>query len=459
MRASLLSVVERHCNRRFRSRRSGLRLVLQHLRRNRRRWRALEQQFGRQPQGIQHRLSSLPIFGQRGRDDPPVAIPSVRRLVWLRQSPLQQDIGQGIRVARNPGQPITRCCPPDQVQAIAQHPQPGTGHVDRLGAAPQQAPHGVQQILFHRHTQRVLSSQFPPGSQVSFDAVAVGGGEEFHQWIGAIGHPNQCLEQRRHQAGVDDSLAAVDELLTTALTELSDRHETLAQQLRQQGATPPTYSQPLSYAMAITSPRGRRFLEVLQTADRYAQQVDGLWLCEALDDLARASALLWARRHLVKVAVGIVQLGARTHTLSWFYQQDAGVLKQLADVFQSEQLAWGRDGYLYRPSTDEEARVALRFPLALPDDDADQQQALLAAWAERGWLRTRTPQMLAPDLRLLVLSREVSGHFLVAAGVSRSQWRRLAEQHQALLLARLAPDASSASSTSAKPPEDTKLAA
>ena len=258
--------------------------------------------------------------------------------------------------------------------------------------------------------------------------------------------------------GVDDSLAAVDELLTTALTELGDRHETFAQQLRQQGATPPTYSQPLSYTMAITSPRGRRFLEVLQTADRYAQQVDGLWLCEALDDLARASALLWARRQLVKVAVGIVQLGARTHALSWFYQQDAGVLKQLADAFQNEQLAWGRDGYLYSPSTDEEARVALRFPLAVPDD-ADQQQVLVASWAERGWLRTRTPQALAPDLRLLVLSREVSGHFLVAAGVSRSQRRRLAEQHQALLLAKLTPDASSASGTSAKPREDTELAA
>ncbi len=258
-------------------------------------------------------------------------------------------------------------------------------------------------------------------------------------------------------AGVDDSLAAVDELLTTALTELSTRQETLAQQLRQQGATPPTYSQPLSYALAITSPRGRRFLEVLQTADRYAQQVDGLWLCEALDDLARAGALLWARRHLVKVAVGIVQLGARTHALSWFYQQEAGILKQLADGFQNEQLAWGQDGYLYSPSTDEEARVALRFPLAVPDD-ADQQ-VLVASWAERGWLRTRTPQPLAPDLRLLVLSREVSGHFLVAAGVSRSQRRRLAEQHQALLLARLTPDVSSAGGISAKHREDTELAA
>jgi hypothetical protein len=259
-------------------------------------------------------------------------------------------------------------------------------------------------------------------------------------------------------AGVDDPLAAVDELLTTALTELNNRHEAFAQQLRQQGATPPTYSQPLSYALAITSPRGRRFLEVLQTADRYAQQVDGLWLCEVLDDLARAGALLWARRQLVKVAVGIVQLGARTHALSWFYQQEAGVLKQLADAFQNEQLAWGQDGYLYSPSTAEEARVALRFPLALMDD-TDRQQALLAAWAERGWLRTRTPQALAPDLRLLVLSREVSGHFLVAAGVSRSQRRRLAEQHQALLLAKLTPEASSASGTSATHREDAELAA
>jgi hypothetical protein len=241
-------------------------------------------------------------------------------------------------------------------------------------------------------------------------------------------------------AGVNDMLAAVDELLTTALTELSARQETLAQQLRQQGATPPTYSRPLSYTMAITSPRGRRFLEVLQTADRYAQQVDGLWLCEALDDLARASALLWARRHLVKLAVGIVQLGARTHALSWFYQQEAGVLKQLAEAFQNEHLTWGQDGYLYRPSTGEDVRVALRFPLAL-SEDIDPPQSLLAAWAERGWLQTRTPQALAPDLQLLVLSREVSGHFLVAAGVSRSQRRRLAEQHQALLLARLTPKA------------------
>ncbi|MFO1432449.1 MAG: hypothetical protein U1F76_20300 [Candidatus Competibacteraceae bacterium] len=260
-------------------------------------------------------------------------------------------------------------------------------------------------------------------------------------------------------AGVDESLAAVDELLTTVLTELSARQETLAQQLRQQGATPPTYSRPLSYTMAITSPRGRRFLEVLQTADRYAQQVDGLWLCEALDDLARASALLWARRHLVKLAVGIVQLGARTHALSWFYQQDAGVLRQLAEAFQNEQLAWGQDGYLYSPSTGEEARVALRFPLAFPDDDADQQPALLTAWAERGWLRTRTPQALAPDLQLLVLSREVSGHFLVAAGVSRSQRRRLAEQRQALLLAKLAPETSHLDAVPAPFREKAELAA
>ena len=118
-------------------------------------------------------------------------------------------------------------------------------------------------------------------------------------------------------------------------------------------------------------------------------------------------------------------------------------------------MPWGQDGYLYSPSTDEEARVALRFPLAVTDD-ADQQQALLAAWAERGWLRTRTPQVLSPDLQLLVLSREVSGHFLVAAGVSRSQRRRLAEQHQALLLAQLA---STASGTSAKHQEDAELAA
>ena len=102
--------------------------------------------------------------------------------------------------------------------------------------------------------------------------------------------------------------------------------------------------------------------------------------------------------------------------------------------------------------------MALRFPLAL-SEDAGQQQALLATWAERGWLRTPMPQALAPDLQLLVLSREVSGHFLVAAGVSRSQRRRLAEQHQALLLAQLTPDTSSASGTSAKPREDTELAA
>ncbi|MFO1431241.1 MAG: hypothetical protein U1F76_14050 [Candidatus Competibacteraceae bacterium] len=256
---------------------------------------------------------------------------------------------------------------------------------------------------------------------------------------------------------VDESLAAVDELLTTILTELSARQETLAQQLRQQGATPPTYSRPLSYTMAITSPRGRRLLEVLQTADRYAQQVDGLWLCEALDDLARAGALLWARRHLVKLAVGIVQLGARTHALSWFYQQEADVLRQLAEGFQNAQLTWGQDGYLYRPSTGEDARVALRFPLAL-SEDTDSPQTLLAAWAERGWLRTRTPQALAPDLQLLVLSREVSGHFLVAAGVSRSQRRRLAEQHQALLLARLTPEISHLDAVPALPREETELA-
>jgi len=114
--------------------------------------------------------------------------------------------------------------------------------------------------------------------------------------------------------------------------------------------------------------------------------------------------------------------------------------------------------YLYSPSTGEEARVALRFPLAL-SEDGGQQQTLLAAWVERGWLRTPMPQALAPDLHLLILSREVSGHFLVAAGVSRSQRRRLAEQHQALLLARLTSDAGGNSGTaSAKPSEDTELA-
>ena len=49
----------------------------------------------------------------------------------------------------------------------------------------------------------MLPGLIPPGTQIPLDTVAVGGGEEFHQRIGAVGHPGQRLEQGRHETRFD----------------------------------------------------------------------------------------------------------------------------------------------------------------------------------------------------------------------------------------------------------------
>jgi hypothetical protein len=81
------------------------------------------------------------------------------------ESPLQENVRQGVRIARDAGHPVRRqqCDDvlgsggPDQVQTLGEHPQTGTGDVDLPAPAPREAAHGVQQIAVHRHPNEVAA--------------------------------------------------------------------------------------------------------------------------------------------------------------------------------------------------------------------------------------------------------------------------------------------------------------
>ncbi|MFO1432751.1 MAG: hypothetical protein U1F76_21960 [Candidatus Competibacteraceae bacterium] len=165
-----------------------------------------------------------------------------------------------------------------------------------------------------------------------------------------------------------------------------------------------------------------------------------LWLCQLIDEDAYFSEVRRWRIEIVRPIVRFMQLGVQVRALSWFdthAAEGAEVLKSLAERFQIQALRWGEDGFLYTPGPGaQNSTVALRFPAAFASaalegiEDAD---ALLRAFASRGWVqdgRQGATLELGPGLRVIRLSPEVSGYFLLVAGVGRRQRQALLEEHR-----------------------------
>lgn len=246
----------------------------------------------------------------------------------------------------------------------------------------------------------------------------------------------QSSDQEGAAALARESTAAVDALLTTALDDIRRRSADADHHAQQVGAVLMAYNRAQACRLELTSPRARRFLDLIQAADQLVQAADARWMAMDLNDRGHALELMHVRRVLARAAVGIVQQGARTHALSWFYRQRSALpLKHLAEALREAQLSWGEDGFVYHPARAEAERVALRCPLPLDQVGVSlEEAALVRDWAERGWLHGRGPQDLL-GLRIVVLSAEVSRHFLTAAEVTRPHRRRLAAAHEVLLLA------------------------
>jgi len=272
--------------------------------------------------------------------------------------------------------------------------------------------HEVGKSLYYLSVSlRFATGQPPPGAQTESDLYTRTVREVdtlLQQLAATVNARQQQLDQLKLENGLDNSMVA--------------------------------HSNPLTVAAKAETPRELTLLSLFRQVDSLITSAELLWLCQLIDEDAYFSEVRRWRTEIVRPIVRFMQLGVQVRALSWFdthADEGAEVLKILAERFQTQALHWGEDGFIYTPDHGaQNSTVALRFPAVVEKaavEGIEDVDALLRSFASRGWVqdgRQGATLELGPSLRVIRLSPEVSGYFLLVAGVGRRQRQALLDEHR-----------------------------